>query len=294
MLDCTSRLMHWFWIVEPERASTTACVKAILKMRTLDSRQNPPLFAQAHASFPPHPFFLLFLKYNTCALLKGRVGDEIRPPAQSYVILEWVTGWSGPSVNHPSDLQMGRSLHGAQCTCLGCSWRSPLHTCIFFVIFCSCLPQPQNFCNLFVQNQPHRADQPSALGCLSVTWYSREVVLSYVLWGINWSSNIFLKNHGVSDPFLMSVSRMGNFMIKTDYWSKVTAQGMLKNSFMKENRHRTTNAISLVWQKHLWLNDCGFSRDMVGVTQDVMYRSHWISKEAKRTSWFKDNLKAWE
>lgn len=163
MLDCTTRLMHWFWIVEPERASTTAHDKATSKMRTLDSIQNPPVFSQAHTSLLPHPFSLLFLKYNICALLKGRVGDDIRPPAQSYFILVWVTGWSGPSVNHLSHLQMGRSLHSAQWTCLGCSWRSPLHAFSSSVTSCNSLPQP-HFCSLHLQNQHLRADQSSCSG----------------------------------------------------------------------------------------------------------------------------------
>lgn len=53
---------------------------------------------------------------------------------------------------------------------------------------------------------------------------------------------------------------------------------MLKDGLMKENRYRTVDAFSSVWQKHLWLNDCGFCR------------GHWTSKEPKRASWFKGKL----
>lgn len=206
--------MCQFWIVEPERASTTACDKATSKTRTLDSRQNPPVFAQAHASLLPDPFSLLFLKYNTCALLRGRMGNDIRPPAQSYFILVWVTGWSGPSVKHLSDLQMGRRLHGTQWTCLGCSWRSPLHACSFF---CHLLQLSASAPLLqFARAKPTSQSRSGAghhqwLGCLSVTWYSREVVLPCLLCGMKWSSSRFLKTYAVSGLFLNVNQHDGKF-----------------------------------------------------------------------------------
>lgn len=41
---------------------------------------------------------------------------------------------------------------------------------------------------------------------------------------------------------------------------------MLKNGFLKENRYKTVYILSSVWQKHLWLHDCGLSTNLVGVT----------------------------
>lgn len=110
--------------------------------------------------------------------------------------------------------------------------------------------------SLYMQNQRLRADQSSVvvlgtssdwLGCLSVTWYSREVVLPCVLWGMNWSSSSILKIHGVNDPFLDANQQDGKFYTQIRLLVKITALWMLKNGFMKEKRYRTVNVSVKVW-----------------------------------------------
>lgn len=166
----------------------------------------------------PHPFSLLFLKYNTCVLLKGRVGDDIRSPAQSDFILVGVTGWSGPSVNHLSDPQMGRSLDSALWTCLGCSWRSPLYAHSFFCHLLQLSASAPLLQSVYAKRTSQgrsvhcsSAGHQQWLGCALVTWYSRGVMLPCVLLGMNWSSSSFLKTHGVSDPFLDVNQQGGKF-----------------------------------------------------------------------------------
>lgn len=231
MLDCILKPMHWFWTVEAERPSTAAHDKMTSKMRSLHSRRNLPVVAQAYASHfsLPSPFCLLFLKYNTCAQLKGRVEYGLRPPAQSYFILVWVTGWSGPSVYHLSGLQLEISLDRHATVPSRPAWVAegdpPSTLPDALAIFCSSLPRP-HFYRLFVfvpakSTSQDRSVQCSGagrqqwLGCLLVTWCSRGVVLPCGLPGMNWFSR-FLKTHGVSDPFLELISRTGHFMIRTE------------------------------------------------------------------------------
>lgn len=246
------------------------------------------------ASFP-HSFSRLFLKY-TYTLLKGRVGDDIKPHNSTKLFYSWVSHWMVWSICQ----SLARSANGKKLT------QCPVD--LLGLLMKILPPCSQLFCHLLQLS----ASAPLLQVCMcksnlsgqispvlwcwapAVTWHSREVVLPCVLWGMNGSSSSFLKTHAVRDPFLGVNCRNGKFYDQIRLLVKITALRMLKNGFMKENRYRTVNALSLVWQKHLWLNDCGFSRDLVGVTLDAMFRSHWISKEAKRTNWFKDNIKARE
>lgn len=81
MLDCTPRLIHWFWIVESEKTSTTAHDKATSKIRTLDSRQNPPVFAQAHANLLPPSLFPPVSQIQYLCTAEGQGGRWHKAPS---------------------------------------------------------------------------------------------------------------------------------------------------------------------------------------------------------------------
>lgn len=78
MLDCIPRLTHQFLTVEGERASTAAHDKATSKMRSLHSKQNLPVFAQAYAILSPSSFLPPVSQIQYLCTAEGQGGVCLR------------------------------------------------------------------------------------------------------------------------------------------------------------------------------------------------------------------------